>query len=118
MAASSQYLRFSSPKKSSSIRVRMAASKIRQNYHEDCEALINKQINMEFYASYVYLSMSSYFSRDDQALPGFAAHSAKESEEERGHGMKLMTPTSRTSWTSSWRNRWPQSRASETPSQS
>merc|ERR1719445_369720 len=29
-------------------------SKIRQNYHEDCEALINKQINMEFYASYVY----------------------------------------------------------------
>merc|ERR1712062_952129 len=37
--------------------VKMAMSKIRQNYHEDCEALINKQINMEFYASYVYLSM-------------------------------------------------------------
>jgi len=68
----------------------MAVSKIRQNYHEDCEALINKQINMEFYASYVYLSMSSFFSRDDQALPGFAAHFAKESEEEREHGMKLM----------------------------
>merc|ERR1712198_829823 len=28
--------------------VKMAVSKIRQNYHEDCEALINKQINMEF----------------------------------------------------------------------
>merc|ERR1711934_1158994 len=69
---------------------KMAVSKIRQNYHEDCEALINKQINIEFYASYVYLSMSSYFSRDDQALPGFAAHFAEESEEERGHGMKLM----------------------------
>merc|ERR1711934_889660 len=68
--------------------VKMAVSKIRQNYHEDCEALINKQINMEFYASYLYLS--SYFSRDDQALPGFAAHFAKESEEEREHGMKLM----------------------------
>merc|ERR1711971_1327671 len=40
--------------------------------------------------SYVYLSMSNYFSRDDQALPGFAAHFAKESEEEREHGMKLM----------------------------
>merc|ERR1712172_157752 len=52
--------------------VEMAVSKIRQNYHEDCEALINKQINMEFYASYVYLSMSSYFNR------------------ERAHGMKLM----------------------------
>ena len=37
----------------------MAVSKIRQNYHEDCEALLNKQINMEFYASYVYLSMVS-----------------------------------------------------------
>merc|ERR1711936_303557 len=69
---------------------KMAVSKIRQNYHEDCEALINKQINMEFYASYVYLSMSSYFSRDDQALPGFASHFAKEAEEEREHGMKLM----------------------------
>merc|ERR1711971_323174 len=70
--------------------VEMAVSKIRQNYHEDCEALINKQINMEFYASYVYLSMSSYFNRDDQALLGFAAHFKTESGEERAHGMKLM----------------------------
>merc|ERR1712210_30121 len=62
--------------------VKMAVSKIRQNYHEDCEALINKQINMEFYASYVYLSMSSYFNRDDQALHGFAEHFKKESGEE------------------------------------
>jgi len=68
----------------------MAVSKIRQNYHEDCEALINKQINMEFYASYVYLSMSSWFNRDDQALHGFAAHFKNESGEERAHGMKLM----------------------------
>merc|ERR1712107_306049 len=56
----------------------------------DCEALINKQINMEFYASYVYLSMSSFFNRDDQALHGFADHFKKESNEERAHGMKLM----------------------------
>ena len=32
-------------------------SRIRQNYKEDCEALVNKQINMELYASYVYMSM-------------------------------------------------------------
>merc|ERR1711971_1296687 len=70
--------------------VKMAVSKIRQNYHEDCEALINKLINMEFYASYVYLSMSSYFIRDDQALHGFAAHFKTESGKERAHGMKLM----------------------------
>merc|ERR1711974_51393 len=70
--------------------VKMAVSKIRQNYHEDCEALINEQINMEFYASYVYLSMSSYFNRDDQALHGFAEHFKTESGEEHAHGMKLM----------------------------
>ena len=35
------------------------ASVIRQNYHENCEAKINKQINMELYASYVYLSLVS-----------------------------------------------------------
>merc|ERR1712228_690530 len=52
---------FSSTSQTPRTTVKMAVSKIRQNYHEDCEALINKQINMEFYASYVYLSMSSYF---------------------------------------------------------
>merc|ERR1712137_1374644 len=71
------------------LQVKMA-SKIRQNFHEDSEALINKQINMEFYASYVYLSMSSWFNRDDQALHGFAAHFRNESGDERPHGMKLM----------------------------
>ena len=65
-------------------------SKIRQNYHEECEELINKQINMEFYASYVYLSMSSFFNRDDQALHGFASFFNKRSNEEREHGMKLI----------------------------
>merc|ERR1719466_362176 len=45
---------------------------------------------MEFYASYVYLSMSSWFNRDDQALHGFAGHFKTESGEERAHGLKLM----------------------------
>lgn len=35
----------------------MAQSMVRQNYHQDCEAGVNKQINLELYASYVYLSM-------------------------------------------------------------
>ena len=35
----------------------MSQSKVKQNFHSDSEALINKQINMELYASYVYLSM-------------------------------------------------------------
>merc|ERR1711936_1431706 len=81
---------FSSTSQTPRTTVKMAVSKIRQNYHEDCEALINKQINMEFYASYVYLSMASYFNRDDQALHGFASFFQKNSNEERDHGMKLM----------------------------
>jgi len=65
-------------------------SRIRQNYHEDCEALINKQINMEFNASYIYLSMSSFFARDDQALHGFAKYFRENSDEERDHGIKFI----------------------------
>merc|ERR1711872_878484 len=81
---------FNLPNSKTNQPVKMAVSKIRQNYHEDCEALINKQINMEFYASYVYLSMSSFFNRDDQALHGLASFFKKSSDEEREHGMKLM----------------------------
>ena len=35
------------------------ASRIRINFHSDSEAMINKQINMELYASYVYMAMVS-----------------------------------------------------------
>ncbi|MGJ2421403.1 ferritin family protein [Salmonella enterica subsp. enterica serovar Paratyphi A] len=66
------------------------ASQIRQNYHEDCEAAINKQINMELYASYVYLAMSSYYARDDVALPGLKKFFKESSDEEREHAEKLM----------------------------
>jgi len=66
------------------------ASQIRMNYHEDCEASINKQINMELYASYVYMSMGYYFDRDDVALPGMSKFFKEESHEERGHAEKLM----------------------------
>lgn len=34
-----------------------SVSQVRQNYHQDSEAAINRQINLELYASYVYLSM-------------------------------------------------------------
>jgi len=66
------------------------ASIIRQNYHESCEALINKQINMELYASYVYQSMAYYFDRDDVALPGMHKFFTENSLEEREHAEKLM----------------------------
>jgi ferritin heavy chain len=33
------------------------ASRVRQNFHNNSEAGINKQINMELYASQTYLSL-------------------------------------------------------------
>lgn len=62
----------------------------RQNYHEESEAGVNRQINLELYASYVYQSMSFYFDRDDVALKGFAKFFKHSSDEEREHGEKLM----------------------------
>jgi ferritin heavy chain len=68
----------------------MATSQCRQNYHEECEAAINKQINMELYAQYVYTAMTYYFEREDVALKGFAKYFRGQSEEEREHAEKLM----------------------------
>ncbi|XP_071445545.1 soma ferritin-like [Hetaerina americana] len=69
----------------------MSSTEVRQNFHIDCEDGINKQINMELYASYVYLSMSHYFERDDVALKGFEKYFSKASDDEREHAQKLMT---------------------------
>ncbi|XP_026203493.1 ferritin, middle subunit-like [Anabas testudineus] len=66
-------------------------SQVRQNYHRDCEAAINKMVNMELFASYTYTSMGFYFSRDDVALPGFAHFFKHESHEEREHAEKLLS---------------------------
>ncbi|XP_077453247.1 ferritin, heavy polypeptide 1b isoform X4 [Stigmatopora argus] len=67
------------------------SSQIRQNFHQDCEAAINRQINLELYASYVYLSMAYYFERDDIALPHFAKFFRGQTKEEREHAEKLLT---------------------------
>jgi len=68
----------------------MSVSQCRQNYHAESEAGINRQINMELYASYCYQSMAFYFDRDDVALPGFAKFFRENSKEEREHAEKLM----------------------------
>jgi ferritin heavy chain len=66
------------------------ANQVRQNFHAESEAAINKQINIELQASYVYQSMAYYFDRDDLALKGFYKFFKKQSEEEREHAEKLM----------------------------
>jgi len=65
-------------------------TRVRQNFPEACEGLINKQINMELYASYVYMSMAYYFDRDDVAFPGMHKFFKKNSDEEREHAEKFM----------------------------
>lgn len=41
-------------------RIFKMANQVRQNFHEECEEAINRQINMELFASYTYLSMVSH----------------------------------------------------------
>ena len=49
--------------------------------------ILNKQINEELYSSYLYLSMSAYFSSIN--LDGFAKWMKMQSDEEYGHAMKI-----------------------------
>merc|ERR1711942_441354 len=65
-------------------------SQIRQNYHEECEALVNKQANMKLYHGYVYMSMATYFTRDDLALAGFANFFKKAYEKQGLHAAAFM----------------------------
>jgi len=65
-------------------------SQIRQNFHSECEAALNKQINVELYASYSYQAMAWHFDRDDVALNGFHKLFSDNSKEEREHAEKMM----------------------------
>ena len=48
---------------------------------------MNKQINHEFFSSYLYLSMAAHF--ETEGLPGFAKWMMAQSAEEREHAMKF-----------------------------
>ncbi|KAI0982421.1 hypothetical protein GJ496_006602 [Pomphorhynchus laevis] len=65
-------------------------SSVREDYHEELEAGINKQIQMELEASYTYEAMSAYCARHDVALAGFAKHYRTEADEERDHARKFI----------------------------
>ncbi|XP_032830987.1 ferritin heavy chain B-like isoform X1 [Petromyzon marinus] len=66
------------------------ASQVRQNYSPDVEAAINRQVNMTLHASYVFLSLASYFDRDDVALKNFRKFFKELSDKEREHADKLL----------------------------
>ena len=48
---------------------------------------LNEQINKELYSSYLYLAMSAYC--ESNSLPGSAAWTKVQAQEEHGHAMKL-----------------------------
>jgi ferritin len=48
---------------------------------------LNKQINAEFYSSYLYLSMAADF--EAKNLPGFSNWMKVQAQEEWGHGMRF-----------------------------
>ncbi|PJF41049.1 MAG: ferritin [Chloroflexi bacterium] len=54
---------------------------------EKMQDALNQQINAEFYASYLYLSMAAYFEAEN--LLGFANWMRMQSEEENMHAMKI-----------------------------
>ncbi len=54
---------------------------------ENIQEALNRQLNLEFYSSYLYLSMAAYF--DSMHLKGMAHWASTQSEEEREHAMKV-----------------------------
>ncbi len=56
--------------------------------NKNIEKAFNAHLNAEFYSSYLYLSMASYFVA--QNLEGMAAWMRVQADEERMHGMKFL----------------------------
>ena len=56
--------------------------------HSRIEDALNKQINLEFSASYIYLGMALFM--DAKHLSGFASWMVAQSDEERTHARRLL----------------------------
>ncbi|CAM5093038.1 unnamed protein product [Natator depressus] len=65
-------------------------SQVRQNFHREGEAAINCIVNLELHASYVFMSMSYYFDRDDVALRHIAQFLMEQSYEHKEHAEKFL----------------------------
>ncbi|XP_042548372.1 ferritin heavy chain-like [Dipodomys spectabilis] len=56
-------------------------AQVRQNYHRDCEIAVNNLIQLQLYASYVYLSLAFYCDRHDVNLKNFSRFFLRRSHE-------------------------------------
>ena len=59
-------------------------------WDKKCEDIVNMQINLEYWASYQYHLMWSYFDKDSVGLKNIAEYFKNASVEERDHAHKLM----------------------------
>lgn len=60
------------------------------NWNVRCEDMLNSQINIEYWASYQYHLMWSYFDKDSVGLDNIAKFFKENSIEERTHAHKFM----------------------------
>uniref|UniRef100_A0A670JTH8 Ferritin n=1 Tax=Podarcis muralis TaxID=64176 RepID=A0A670JTH8_PODMU len=67
------------------------SSQVRQNYDAQSEAGVNRLVNQFLHASYNYLSLGFYFTRDDVALSKFSSFFRHLSEEKHEQAEKLLT---------------------------
>ena len=56
--------------------------------NEKIAALLNQQINKEFYSAYLYLDMANYY--DELDLDGFSHYYTVQAQEERDHALLFM----------------------------
>jgi len=56
--------------------------------NEKIAALLNQQVNKEFYSAYLYLDISNYY--DEQDLDGYANYYMIQAQEERDHALLFM----------------------------
>jgi len=61
------------------------------NWNTECENVINEQIQLEYWASYQYHMIWSYFDRNEVGMDNIASFFKKNSAEERDHAEKLMS---------------------------
>ncbi|KAM9837579.1 ferritin, lower subunit [Aulostomus maculatus] len=65
-------------------------SSVRQSFHSDSEADINRLINVKLSASYTYLALGMYFDRNDVALENFSSFFLERSRKEQEQVEKLL----------------------------
>ncbi|KAJ7335786.1 hypothetical protein JRQ81_013727 [Phrynocephalus forsythii] len=65
-------------------------SQVRQNFHVNCEAAVNRLVNLKLHTSYVFLSMSYHFDRDDIALSHVDKFLKEKSKEKTEHAEKFV----------------------------